>query len=223
MKRIMVASFFFLGLALLAAPCVPAQSGFFAQPSTIVRVVNNTNDGSVIGVEIGGSSSTSLIPYGGYFQTSYSDAGYGIGSASVPYTITACPADHTISVPAANDVPGWATNTSIFGDAAITADYLRGNPSQRDLEERVKAIIGILNAHDELGRKETKIKPLENWLKHVKKLGLREIRQACDSSSKWTGVLPGTIDITSYYNWRVIIIEITDGHPNYHSAIIRGQ
>jgi hypothetical protein len=222
MKRILVVVFFFLGLALLAAPCVNAQI-LFGGPNVVIRVVNNTNDGSMIGVEIGGKSSTTLIPHGGYYQTAYYDGGYGVGSAAVPYTITACPANHTVLLSSANAVPSFATDTSVFGANAITAGYLYGNPSQRDLEARVRTIIDTLNTRGELGRKETKIKPLERWLKNVKKVGLRQAYQSCDPSGEWTGVLPGTLDITSYYNWRVVIIEITDGHPTYRSAIIRGD
>ena len=222
MKRILAVFFFVLGLALMAAPRVNAQS-LFGGPNVIIRVVNNTNDGSLVGVEVGGKSSTTLIPHGGYYQTAYYDGGYGVGSAAVPYIVTACPADHTVSVSSANDVPGFATDISVFGDSAITADYLRENPSQRDLEMRVKTIVDTLNTRGELGRKETKIKPLERWLKNVKKVGLRQVYQSCDPSGEWTGVLPGTLDITSYYNWRVIILVITDGHPTYRSAIIRGD
>jgi hypothetical protein len=111
----------------------------------------------------------------------------------------------------------------VFGDNAITSDYLQSNPSQRDLEARVRAIINALNDRGELGRKEAKIKPLERWLKNVKKVGLRQVYQSCDPSGDWTGVLDGTLNVTSYYGWRVIILEITDGHPIYRSKIINGN
>jgi hypothetical protein len=220
MKRFWVVFFFVLGLALMAAPrAIYAQT-----PSTTVRVLNNTNDGSLIGVEVGGVHTTTLIPYGAYFEVPFYDNTWGfLGNTAVSYTITACPANHVVSQSAASDIPEWATSTTTFSSAAITSDYLRRNPSQRDLEEHVRAIVNILNARDELGRKETKIKPLESWLKRVKKMGLTQVRQACDSSSEWTGVLPGTLDVTSYYGWRVIIIEITDSHPTYHSAVMRGN
>ncbi len=219
MKRFMVV-LFFLGLALMAAPRAQAQFGI---ATTTVRVVNNTTDGSMVGVEIGNMSSRTLIPYGGNFEVPYYYAGYGVGSAAVFYNITACTEIYTFSIAAASAVPRWATDTSLFGDNALTADYLSKGPAQHNLEMHVSGIIKTLNARDELGRKREKVKPLEAWLKHVKKVGLAQERQSCDPSSEWTGILPGTLDVTSYYNWRVIVIVITGSHPSYHSAIIRGD
>jgi len=224
MKRSLVLFFFaVLGLVIATTPCLNAQQ-YSGTPGVTVRFVNSTGDASMVGVEIGGFHATRLIPYGGHLDVPYPDYSYGLlGNRAVPYAVTACPADHTTSWLSADGMPQWVMDVNYLGGAAIPADYFQKSPiDERDFNARMGAIINVIKGRHELGRKEERIKPLEAWMKQVKRVGLRQEHQACAPTSEWTGTLNGGLDISSFYGWRVIIIEITERHPTYHSAIKQG-
>jgi hypothetical protein len=146
-------------LPLMAAAQLASFS--FGGPVTTVTVLNNTNDGTRLIVTIGNKS---VGPLG---QGQEWGRRYGFSNAGdVPILIKACSLTDTAH--RFNSAPDWATNVSRFGSMALTDEFLRGNPSRKDVEVRVKAIKTAIHNHFE----KEKEAELSDWFNTIKGEGI---------------------------------------------------
>ncbi|MGB7957457.1 MAG: hypothetical protein WCF77_01250 [Minisyncoccia bacterium] len=174
----------------------------FGGPKTRLIVLNEVSDGTLLWAQIGGQATKQPIGPGGQWSRGFT---YGT-NGSVEVRLTVCPVHETVR----NSViepPEWAMNEKL-GANALTEEFLRSDPSEKDVRKRVEGIEKSLDGR--LGRRE-KISELEGWLRTVRQSGLTPAATSCRNRQVDTFVQ----DVSQWGYGRTITIVV-------HGSLIAG-
>jgi hypothetical protein len=137
---------------------------------TPVTVFNNTEEKKPVVVFVNGQKA-GIVEYG--LQTTIRlGAGLWVFQPDVQDVAIAAQVCESVRLEQANlNPPGWA-KSSLFGENALTEQFLFSTFDERKIADRVKKIKKHLDETKHIGRDKMKAE-LDAWLKLVKKVGAR--------------------------------------------------
>ena len=172
---------------------------------TTFKVLNATDDNSLIGPVIDGQQDRYLTPRGAIFKRPYSSLfGINNGPTRLDFEIYGCRNEHPVMAGTFYNPPPWASDKTYLEELAITQEYLASNPNEDQLRARVDAIKDLLNNLRELGRKD-KINELGAWYKSVKKTSVKVQDQVCGNPQ----IMHGMINVQQWYGHDTILVTVT--------------